>query len=231
MIKRSQWGAKPLTAYKNKIKPGLRSMVIIHHSVTAEGKSQAQVEAILRRIDAQHRANGWGGIGYNLAVDYAGRIYEARGIDILGAHARGSNTKGYGICYIGDGRKGVTPKAVEAIRKLVIQLQARSLKKLKVVGHNNVGSTACPGKHLIAEVKKKTFESPYPLPVVPKPPVAPARKYVIVRPGDSYWRIAVRVLGVANVPKNYTAIIRESNRIKKLNNNKPLQVGQKVRIK
>jgi hypothetical protein len=239
MIKREEWGARPVTAYNTTVKPGLRSRIVIHHSVTAEGKTQAQVEAILRKIDDQHRGNGWGGIGYNLAVDFAGRIYEARGIDVQGAHATGANNNGYGICYIGDGRKNVTPEAINAIKKLVVELQARSLKKLEIVGHYQVNSTACPGPLLIAEIKKGTFSSPYPLevPKPPKPPVKPPVKptpeeeYVIVRPGDSYWRIAVRVLGVSNTPRYYPAIVKESNRIKTLNKNKPLNPGDRVRIK
>ena len=231
MITRKEWGAKRLTKYTKKIKPGLRTKIVIHHSVTGQGRTQAQVEAILRRIDDQHRANGWGGIGYNLAVDYAGRVYEARGVDIHGAHAAGSNATGYGICFIGDGRKGITPQAVATIKRLVIELQAYSLKKLDVVGHYQVNSTACPGTHIIAEIKKKTFDSPYPLPkpVKPKPP-KPTQKTVVVRPGDSYWRIAVRVLGVTNTPRHYPAIIKESKRIQKLNNNAPLVPGQKVKI-
>jgi LysM repeat protein len=239
MIKRDKWGAKPLTKYTNTIKPGARTRVVIHHSVTAEGKTQVEVEGILRRIDEQHRKNGWGGIGYNIAVDYAGRVYEARGIDIHGAHATGSNIAGYGVVYIGDGRKNVTPEAVKAIRTLVIELQARSLKKLEVVGHYIINATACPGQLLINELKNGTFEVAYPfvapkppvaLPVAPKPPVS-NNKYVVVRPGDSYWRIAVRSLGVTNTVRNYPAIIKESNRIQKLNNNKPLVPGQRVRIK
>jgi nucleoid-associated protein YgaU len=239
MIKRAQWGAKPLTAYSQKIAPPVRTSVVIHHSVTSEGKTQAQVEAILRKIDDQHRKNGWGGIGYNLAVDYDGRIYEARGIDILGAHATGMNTKGYGICYIGDGRKGITPKAVKGIEAAIVMLQNHSAKKLKVVGHRDVGSTACPGDKIYVLITGGKFNIKYPLvaPKPPKPPVKPpvkpgdSKKYVVARPGDSYWAIAVRVLKVPNTPRNYPKIIKETSRIKKLNNNKPISVGMRVRIK
>jgi N-acetylmuramoyl-L-alanine amidase len=235
MIKRAQWGAKPLTAYSQKVAPPVRNQVVIHHSVTSEGKTQAQVEATLRRIDDQHRKNGWGGIGYNLAVDYDGRIYEARGIDILGAHASGENTKSYGICYIGDGRKGITSKAVEGIKAAIVMLQNHSAKKLKVVGHRDVGSTACPGDKIYVIIKSGDFSIKYPLvaPKPPKPPVKPkpVSKYIIARPGDSYWAIAVRVLKVPNTPRHYPKIIKETNRIKKLNNNKPISVGMRVRIK
>jgi hypothetical protein len=236
MIKRTQWGAKPLTAYSQKIAPPVRTTIVIHHSVTAEGKTQGQVEAILRRIDDQHRGNGWGGIGYNLAVDYDGKIYEARGIDILGAHASGANTKGYGICYIGDGRNGITPKAIEGVKAAIVMLQNHSAKKLKVVGHKDVNSTACPGDKIYLLVAGGKFSIKYPL-VTPKPPIKPptkpedGKKYVVAKPGDSYWAISVRVLKVSNTPRNYPKIIKETNRIKKLNNNKPITIGMKVRIK
>jgi hypothetical protein len=171
IIKREQWGAKPLTAYSNTIGPARRTRIVIHHSVTSEGTSQAQVESILRRIDDQHRGKGWGGIGYNLAVDYDGRVYEARGIDIMGAHSYGANTNGYGVVYIGDGRKGITPKAVNAIKGLVASLQGRSSKKLNVVGHKDVNSTACPGDKIYDLVKSGAFNMQYPLvPVAPTPP-------------------------------------------------------------
>jgi hypothetical protein len=234
MIKRSEWGAKPLDKYSNSIKAGLRSRVVIHHSVTQEGKTQAEVESILRGIDSFHRGKGWGGIGYNLAIDYAGRVYEARGIDIMGAHAYGANVNGYGIVYIGDGRKGITSEAVQAIKNLVIQLQTRSQKKLEVVGHNQVNKTACPGTQIEAELKKGTFEVAYPLfnqvPVTPVPPTAPQAGYTVAFPGDSYWKIALRVLKVSNTPNNYPAIMRESNRIQNLNNKQPLSAGQRVKI-
>lgn len=174
IIKRQQWGAKPLTAYTNTISPARRSRIVVHHSVTSEGRTRAQVERILRRIDDQHRGNGWGGIGYNLAVDYAGRIYEARGIDIQGAHARGANFDGYGIVYIGDGRTRITPKAVNAIKGLVVSLQRRSSKKLNVVGHKDVNSTACPGDKIYDLVKSGDFNMNYPAsPVAPPSPNVP----------------------------------------------------------
>ena len=235
MIKRSEWGAKPLNAYTNTIAPPVRANVVIHHSVTSEGGTKAKVEAILRQIDNLHRSKGWGGIGYNLAVDYDGRIYEARGIDIIGCHASGMNTKGYGVCYIGDGRKGITEKGVAGIRSAINTLQNHSAKQLKVVGHRDINSTECPSEKIYSIIKSGGFVVNYPLvPVKPsKPPVKPedGNKYIVVRAGDSYWSIAVRVLGVPNTPIHYPKIIKESNRIKSLNNNKPLQPGHKVRIK
>lgn len=237
MIKREDWGAKPLTAYSNTISPSYRTGVVVHHSVTSEGKSQKDVEAMLRMIDNMHRSKGYGGIGYNLAVDYAGRVYEARGINIMGCHTSNANGKNYGVVYIGDGRERITKEAVDAIQRVVNRLQNNSKKKLKVYGHQDLWATACPGPKIQKLVEDGTFAQPYP----PKPekpsepekpkPEEPSKNYVIARPGDSYWKIAARVLDVSNTPKNYPKILKESKRIQQLNNNKPITPGMKVRIK
>jgi hypothetical protein len=164
MIRRKQWGAKPLTAYSNKISPSYRTGVVIHHSVTPEGNTQNQVEAILRQIDDGDRAQGYGGIGYNLAVDYAGRVYEARGINIMGVHTIDANSRNYGVCYIGDGRERITKDAVEAFQRVVKRLQNNSRKKLKIYGHQDLWATACPGPKIQRLVESRVFSSPYPTP-------------------------------------------------------------------
>jgi CHAP domain len=67
----------------------------------------------------------------------------------------------------------------------------------------------------------------------PKKPVKPAvyMASVVVLPGDSYWKIAARSLGVANNLINAAKIQKETKRIQALNNNKPINPGDKVRIR
>ena len=161
MISREQWGAKPLTKYAYKIEPSYRTGIVVHHSVTAEGRSLQDVKVILRQIDDMHRAQGWGGIGYNLAVDYAGRIYRARGVNVMGVHTADNNSRNYGVCYIGDGREGITRAAVAAIRDSVKFLQDNSKKKLKIRGHQDLNPTACPGPHIQRLVESGRFKVGY----------------------------------------------------------------------
>jgi hypothetical protein len=220
VIKRSEWGAKPLTAYSNRIDPSYRTGIAIHHSVTSEGKSQKDVEAILRMIDGMHRSKGYGGIGYNIAVDYAGRVYEARGVNVLGAHVANANARNYGIVYIGDGRERITKPAVESIKKLVTRLQNNSRKKLKVYGHQDLAPTACPGPKIYKLVKDGTFAQPY----------QPKREYVTAKPGDTYRSIAREQLGL-KVGQNPLAVSKEVKRLKDLNKNKKITPGMKVRVK
>ena len=158
---RAQWGAKPLTAYSNVISPSYRTGVVIHHSVTAEGNSKADVMATLRSIDAYHRSKGYGGIGYNIAVDYAGRVYRARGVNIMGAHVSNANGRNYGIVYIGNGSKRITDEAVKSMQQVIARLQRNSKKKLKVYGHKDLAETACPGTKIYKLIKNGTFNVPY----------------------------------------------------------------------
>lgn len=156
-ISRLEWGAQPLNAYNNKIAPGYRSGVVIHHSVTPEGGSLKAVKSILRQIDNLHRSKGYGGIGYNIAVDYAGRVYRARGVNVQGAHVVNNNAKNYGIVYIGDGRKRITPEAVTAIQDTIDWLEKHSGKKLRIYGHQDLYATACPGPKIQKLVENGTF--------------------------------------------------------------------------
>lgn len=160
-ITRRSWGAKPLTAYSNRISPSYRTGVVIHHSVTSEGTSREAVEGTLRQIDSYHRSRGFGGIGYNIAVDYAGRVYRARGVHVQGCHTVDANARNYGIVYIGDGREHISREAVKAIQKTVGKLQRRSRKKLKVFGHQDLWATACPGGKIQRLVDNGTFSVPY----------------------------------------------------------------------
>jgi len=135
---------------------------VVHHTVYPEGASQEDVEALLRDIDQYHRKLESGGIGYNLVVDYAGRVYEARGIDVMGAHTARVNRHNYGVAYMGDTRIRVTSDAVEAIRRVVDLLQGHSAKSLAVAGHNQFGDTLCPGTHLDTLVRSGEFKRPFP---------------------------------------------------------------------
>lgn len=155
MIRRKDWGALPINAYKYRVDPDRRTGIVIHHSVTEMGRSQDDVMEILRRIDKQHQDKGWGGIGYNYAVDYAGRVYEARGMNWLGAHTAGHNTANYGIVFIGDGRKTVPTSAVAGIRQLVRICEMNSQRQLVVRGHRQLGQTQCPGGKLQALIGTK----------------------------------------------------------------------------
>jgi hypothetical protein len=110
----------------------------------------------IQDVHNYHRnGNGWAGIGYNWWISFDGNIYEGRGWN-QGAHASGYNATSLGIGYQGDFTKQTMPDAqlkagIELNNWLMAQL---GLSTSAIVGHNQVGNTACPGKNFrMSELK------------------------------------------------------------------------------
>jgi hypothetical protein len=173
---RSSWGArapKVAPSYASSVR-----LAVVHHTAGTNNYSSAQVPALLRGVQAYHMdANGWNDIGYNFAVDRFGRIWEARsgGITraVIGGHARGFNTGSTGVVVLGNFETAApTSAAVRAVGtvlawKLAVhdadprsgvafragegspRFAPGSVVVLpRIVGHRDVGLTACPGANL-----------------------------------------------------------------------------------
>lgn len=170
---RSDWGAR---ARRNPgAKPAARvDFGVVHHSVSTNSYTAAQVPGQLRSTQAYHMdGNGWDDIGYNFVVDKFGGIWEGRAGSIadaaVGAHAGGFNSGSVGVMVLGD-YSSTQPSAAakESIAKVIgwkfaqfgtpatgttTQTSAGNAKykagtKItipRVVGHRDVGATACPG--------------------------------------------------------------------------------------
>jgi hypothetical protein len=119
-------------------------MIVLHHT-TGEYRDASTVRA----IQAFHMgpSRKWADVGYSFLIAPDGTVFEGRGWDWVGAHARGENSVSIGIAYIGDGRKPVPDAAKRAILLLSAEADSR-FGKLRRVGHRDVGSTVCPGDEL-----------------------------------------------------------------------------------
>jgi hypothetical protein len=125
---------------------------------------------------------GWCDIGYNAVVDRHGQVFEgaAGGLDrpVIAAHAGGFNTYTFGISTLGE-FESASPTApmVEAVAQTIAWkfglegIDARGTTQLTsagggtakyakgtvvtlpvIMGHRDVGATACPGRHLYDQV-------------------------------------------------------------------------------
>jgi N-acetylmuramoyl-L-alanine amidase len=82
---------------------GVQFAVIHHGGSNAFCTTQAACINIVRSYQNFHmNTNGWLDIGYNFVVGEDGNIYEGRGWANVGAHATNFNSRGIGICVIGD---------------------------------------------------------------------------------------------------------------------------------
>jgi len=126
--------------------------IIIHHSATDEGNAFSFYTMHLRR-------GFWNGLGYHFVIDN-GTFGKANGqIEISprwikqqnGAHckASGMNTKGIGICLVGNYSRGdVSDKQMESLIYLVNMLREYyNIPKQNIMGHGQVpnAATECPG--------------------------------------------------------------------------------------
>lgn len=134
-------------------KPEQISEFIVHYGDGTTPKTEAQELSIIRNYDSYHASKGWGGIGYNLAVGpVTGNVYEARGLNRVGAHTVGHNTSGIGVVLIG-GADVLTEKAKTGLKEAYKIANNYAGKQLAVSGHRDHADTDCPGEAAYAWLK------------------------------------------------------------------------------
>ncbi|RWR98730.1 peptidoglycan-recognition protein SC2-like protein [Dinothrombium tinctorium] len=153
IVSRAQWGArKPRSV--SRILPV--RYVVIHHTVTGFCNTQASCSSQIRSIQRYHMdSRGWSDIGYNFLVGGDGNIYEGRGWNVEGAHARGLNRNGIGISFIGNFQARSAPANMMAAAKKLIQCGLRKvyiMRNYQLKGHRDVNPTSCPGNKLYRQM-------------------------------------------------------------------------------
>jgi N-acetylmuramoyl-L-alanine amidase-like protein/VCBS repeat protein len=164
---RAQWGADESLRH-GEVLYGSIQAAFVHHTVSQNNYTAAQVPAIIRGIYAFHvNGRGWNDIGYNFLVDRFGRIWEGRygGITrpVVGAHTRDYNSNSFAMSAIGDYDVAHVPSAIVSAyeRLFAWKLTLHGIPAIgtvvlnghrinRISGHRDVGATACPGRYLYA---------------------------------------------------------------------------------
>ncbi len=227
---RSGWGARTAAVPARTASSGVQFAVVHHTGSTAHNDYRASdVPRILRGIQSYHMdANGWNDIGYNFVVDRFGRVWEGRGggveLPVIGAHAAGFNVGSVGIALLGH-FDVTTPSSAarSAIKglagwKLAFEnVDAASTLRYtsggsstipagtkvtlnRVIGHRDVGSTACPGGSLYQYV-----DGLRPPRVALGPATPPARRAVSVGyTGNDYASLEWAAQYRGQTPEEYS---------------------------
>ncbi len=157
--RREAWGAAPFRGT-----PRLNSRItrgVVHHTVNSNSYSQAQVPAMLRSIQAFHQGTrGWPDIAYNFIVDRFGTIWEARDRSyedpVRVSATSGTEIDTVTVAFLGDGSTFTPPPStVRAMGRLLgwkMRKHGRLPSRANVLGHTEIGQTACPGAALLAKV-------------------------------------------------------------------------------
>jgi hypothetical protein len=135
------------------------SEVYVHHW-NSDIQPERTVESAMARMRNGQRFHAltqdWGDIGYSWTVDDIGNIYEGRGWWRTGAHTYGYNSKGYGICWLGDSRYNLPSRAaLEAIARVVqegIAIGAIYPGPAIVAHRDRVPDTTCCGDPMYGQL-------------------------------------------------------------------------------
>ena len=118
--------------------------IIVHCTADLEGQDKS-IEDIRR----DHKAKGWGDIGYHYVIDRKGIIHNGRDVEYAGVHCKGHNQYSIGVAYIGglENKPGVPyskqkPKDTRTLsQKAALLSLLMDLRKLypnaKIIGHRD----------------------------------------------------------------------------------------------
>jgi hypothetical protein len=115
IIARRAWGAGHAQS-RHPSGYGTVELAFVHHTVSPNGYSAAEVPSMLLAIFDYHvQVRGFLDIAYNFLIDAFGRVWEGRagGIDsaVIGAHAGGYNAQSTGVAVLGNFAKRVPSHA------------------------------------------------------------------------------------------------------------------------
>ena len=123
--------------------------VIIHHAAdNGPAASTHRAErAYMRGIQDFHMGprRQWADIAYNYMIMPSGRVYDDRGSGVVGSHAPRYNARGIGVCFAGNGEKGLSTAQLAAYGNLIKRLKKHGANITNTRAHGDVYPTSCPG--------------------------------------------------------------------------------------
>jgi len=181
-VSRAAWGASQCPPRQQPLYGTVKAVIVHHTVSLNDYTPEEAPAIVLAICRYHRNSNGWNDIGYNALVDKYGVLYEGRagGLDraVVGAQAQGFNSETAGIASIADHTTvEATPEALNAMAsyirwKLGVHLQPLSGRVTltsaggsesrygagarvtvdRVLGHRDVGRTACPGNLLYPQL-------------------------------------------------------------------------------
>ncbi|MFP6738512.1 MAG: peptidoglycan recognition family protein [Planctomycetota bacterium] len=168
-LARGQWGASEQVELN--IALGDPRRITVHHSGGGvfSAIDRIAVGRAIRGIQDTHiAANGWDDIGYHFIIDSAGRAWEGRHLDRIGAHAgsRELNMGNIGILVLGNfDLQQPTSWQLQRLAQMLSLLQRRFfIADRDVYTHSGIRAmaglspTACPGRHIAQWLKSRREE-------------------------------------------------------------------------
>ena len=137
------------------VAPAMIDSVVIHYPGHDDvGDDTARDLANSQRYYATNRGYS---LGYNAVVDRAGVLWQVRGIDYRNAANKGANNTSVSVQMRVNLDEPGSAAAVARVRRFVADMERWCGHPLTVLGHRDVGATACPGDKIYEQIKQGVF--------------------------------------------------------------------------
>lgn len=153
---------QPIRAQLNPMLP--ITCMTVHHDGLDElfwGTRPADVSARLEHYRVGHLGRGWADIGYHLAIDRGGTLWQGRAIRWQGAHVQNHNEGNVGVLVMGNfDLQKPTFAQLKTLQRVIRELRATyGIKRGRVYTHKEWpdAQTACPGRTLqprVTEIRR-----------------------------------------------------------------------------
>ena len=158
IMRRSSWAtAGVIPSRMDRMLPVRR--ITVHHD-GLDPVSLSSQRAVAQRIDmirgSHQDGRGWGDIGYHFVVDPMGGVWEGRTLAWQGAHVGKQNEGNLGVVCLGNfERQNPTSAQLAALDGFLAQCMRRyRVPASRVKTHQEMASTACPGRSLQAHMNR-----------------------------------------------------------------------------
>ena len=138
--------AKIFPEYKEFIKPRRKVKRVFIHCSANSNPNWGVEECWKFHTSPKPQGRGWADIGYHFYIERDGKTYHGRSLEKIPASQRGYNTGTIAICLDGaqHGTDDFTEKQMDAVKKLVHDIDKAYEGKVSFHGHSEVSSKNCP---------------------------------------------------------------------------------------
>lgn len=128
---------------------------VIHYTAAKRTGQTPDYIAAMQRAYVSSRGYS---LGYSVVIDKAGVAWQVRGDDYMPAANVEVNRSSFAILLLTDGDEPASPIMVERTRRIIAAVRERAYQYVRIVGHGEVGATACPGAGIRDQIARGEFE-------------------------------------------------------------------------
>lgn len=154
---RRAWGAVAPTGTPTQQARSSVHTLVVHHTAGSRPTTYEDARQEMRNIQRFHmQSRDYADIGYHLVIDGAGRVWEGRSLEVVGAHTHMHNTGTIGVSFMGNYEHDkLSSRQLAAYAALRLRLRAKGFRIKQVKGHRQMpdNSTACPGRNVMKALR------------------------------------------------------------------------------